>query len=184
MHKKAIITMVLALVTMAGQAQDTIFWERPAIGYSDIPYFQIQKVELTKDRTALHVRMSLMPGLGFFLKSTCYLQANGKQYESIGSDSIQLDGKRIVLDDTGKKDFVLYFKPMPMDTKEFDFIDGLTDKDYQVFCIHDKDYVMPVTPVPAEYLTDDADEELAEMKYDATPATIHFKSINYRVGII
>ena len=126
---------------------------------ADIPYFQIQKVELTKERTALHVRMSLMPGLGFFLRNTCYLQANGKQYESIGSDSIKLDGKRIVLDDTGKKDFVLYFKPMPMDTKEFDFIDGLTYKDYQVFCIHDKDYVMPVTPVPAEYLTDDAARE-------------------------
>ena len=183
MIKHNVITILLAFVAMAGQAQETILWEQPAIGYSDIPYFQIQKVELTKERTALHVRMSLMPGLGFFLRNTCYLQANGKQYESIGSDSIKLDGKRIVLDDTGKKDFVLYFKPMPMDTKEFDFIDGLTYKDYQVFCIHDKDYVMPVTPVPAEYLTDDADEELAEMKYDATPATIHFKSINYRVGM-
>ena len=183
MIKQIMITILLALVAMAGQAQDTILWKSPAIGYSDIPYFQIQKVELTKEQTALHVRMSLMPGLGFFLKSTCYLQANGKQYESIGSDNIQLDGNRIVMDDTGKKDFVLYFKPLPMDTKEFDFIDGLTEEDYQVFCIHDKDYVMPVTPVPAEYLADGADEELAEMKYDATPATIHFKSINYRKGM-
>ena len=183
MIKQNMITILLALVAMAGQAQDTILWKSPAIGYSDIPYFQIQKVELTKEQTALHVRMSLMPGLGFFLKSTCYLQANGKQYESIGSDNIQLDGNRIVMDDTGKKDFVLYFKPLPMDTKEFDFIDGLTEEDYQVFCIHDKDYVMPVTPVPAEYLADGADEELAEMKYDATPATIHFKSINYRKGM-
>ena len=183
MIKQNMITILLALVAMAGQAQDTILWQRPAIGYSDIPYFQIQKVELTKEQTALHVRMSLMPGLGFFLKSTCYLQANGKQYESIGSDSIKLDGNRIVMDDTGKKDFVLYFKPLPMDTKEFDFIDGLTEEDYQVFCIHDKDYMMPITPVPAEYLADGADEELAEMKYDATPATIHFKSINYRKGM-
>ena len=183
MIKQNMITILLALVAMAGQAQDTILWKSPAIGYSDIPYFQIQKVELTKEQTALHVRMSLMPGLGFFLKNTCYLQANGKQYESIGSDNIQLDGNRIVMDDTGKKDFVLYFKPLPMDTKEFDFIDGLTEEDYQVFCIHDKDYVMPVTPVPAEYLADGADEELAEMKYDVTPATIHFKSINYRKGM-
>jgi thiol-disulfide isomerase/thioredoxin len=183
MIKQNMITILLALVAMAGQAQDTILWQSPAIGYSDIPYFQIQKVELTKEQTALHVRMSLMPGLGFFLKSTCYLQANGKQYESIGSDSIKLDGNRIVMDDTGKKDFVLYFKPLPMDTKEFDFIDGLTEEDYQVFCIHDKDYMMPITPVPAEYLADGADEELAEMKYDATPATIHFKSINYRKGM-
>ena len=108
MFKHNVITILLAFVAMAGQAkQESILWEQPAIGYSDIPYFQIQKVELTKEWTALHVRMSLMPGLGFFLKSTCYLQANGKQYESIGSDSIKLDGKRIVLDDTGKKDFTV-----------------------------------------------------------------------------
>ena len=114
MIKHNVITILLAFVAMAGQAQETILWEQPAIGYSDIPYFQIQKVELTKERTALHVRMSLMPGLGFFLRNTCYLQANGKQYESIGSDSIKLDGKRIVLDDTGKKDFrTLYSTSSP-----------------------------------------------------------------------
>jgi thiol-disulfide isomerase/thioredoxin len=94
-----------------------------------------------------------------------------------------LDGNNIPLDNTGKKDFVLYFKPLPLDTKEFDFIEGMNYNDFQVFAIHDKNYSMPVTPVPAEYLIDDADEEMAEMKYDATPATIHFKSLNYRKGM-
>ena len=66
MFKHNVITILLAFVAMTGQAkQESILWERPAIGYSDIPYFQIQKVELTKEWTALHVRMSLMLGLGF-----------------------------------------------------------------------------------------------------------------------
>jgi len=181
MNKKSIITMMLALVTMTGQAkQKTIVWENPAIGYSDKPYFEIHKVELTREKTALHVCVKLLPALKFRIKSACYLQSDGKRYEVIGSDSIQLDGNYITLDDTGKKDFVLYFKPLPLDIKEFDFIEGLNYNDFQVFAIHDKNYAMPVTPVPAEYLIDDADEEMAEMKYDATPATIHFKSINYR----
>ena len=184
MNKKTIITLLLVLVAMAGQAkQKTIVWEKPAIGYSDKPYFVIHKVELTKEKTALHVCVRLMPGLEFYLKSACYLQSDGKRYDVIGSDCILLDGQRIVLDDTGKKDFVLYFKPLPMDTKEFDFIEGLTKYDFQAFCIHDKNYVMPVTPVPTEYLIDDADEELAEMRYDEAPAMIHFKSINYRKGM-
>ena len=184
MIKHNVITILLAFVAMTGQAkQEAIVWEKPAIGYSDKPYFIIHKVELTKEKTALYACVRLMPGLEFRLKSACYLQSDGKRYDVIGSDSIQLDGKRIVLDDTGKKDFILYFKPLPMDTKEFDFLDGMTTYDFQAFAIHDKDYTMPVTPIPAEYMTDGADEELAEMKYDATPATIHFKSINYRRGM-
>ena len=180
---KTIITILFAFVAMAGQAKKTIVWENPAIGYSDKPYFQIQKVELTKEKTVLHVCVRLMPGLKFRIKSACYLQSDGKRYDVIGSDSIQLDGNYITLDETGKKDFVLYFKPLPLDTKEFDFIEGMNYNDFQVFAIHDKNYAMPVTPVPAEYLIDDADEEMAEMKYDATPATIHFKSLNYRKGM-
>ena len=180
---KTIITILFAFVAMAGQAKKTIVWENPAIGYSDKPYFQIQKVELTKEKTVLHVCVRLMPGLKFRIKSACYLQSDGKRYDVIGSDSIQLDGNYITLDETGKKDFVLYFKPLPLDTKEFDFIEGMNYNDFQVFAIHDKNYSMPVTPVPAEYLIDDADEEMAEMKYDATPATIHFKSLNYRKGM-
>ena len=56
MNKKTIITILLALVAMAGQAkQEEIVWENPAIGYSDKPYFQIQKIELTKEKTVLYV---------------------------------------------------------------------------------------------------------------------------------
>ena len=125
MNKKTIITILLALIAMAGQAkQKTIVWENPAIGYSDKPYFEIHKVELTREKTALHVRVFLVPE--FRIKSACYLQSDGKRYDVIGSDSIQLDGKRIVLDDPGNKAFILYFKPLPMDTKEFDFLDGMT----------------------------------------------------------
>ena len=180
---KTIITILFAFVAMAGQAKKTIAWENPAIGYSDKPYFEIHKVELTKEKTALHVCVRLMPGLKFRVKSACYLQSDGKRYDIIGSDSIQLDGNNITLDNTGKKGFVLYFKPLPLDIKEFDFIEGMNYNDFQVFAIHDKNYAMPVTPVPAEYLIDDADEEMAEMKYDVTPAIIHFKSLNYRKGM-
>ena len=134
---KTIITILFALVAMAGLAkQKTIVWENPAIGYSDKPYFEIHKVELTKEKTALHVRVFLVPE--FRIKSACYLQSDGKRYDIIGSDSIQLDGNNIPLDNTGKKDFVLYFKPLPLDTKEFDFIEGMNYNDFQVFAIHDK----------------------------------------------
>ena len=184
MNKQTIITILLALVAMAGQAKKTIVWENPSVAYSAIPYFQIQKVEMTKEKTAMYVRMDhLLPGFRFRISKDSYLQTNGKQYSIIGSDSIPLGGDYIILDDTGRKDFVLYFKPLPLDTKEFDFMEGLAKGDYKVFGIHDKDYTMPPASVPTEYMADDDGEGLAEMKFDATPATIHFKSLNYRKGM-
>ena len=183
MNKQTIITVLLALVTLAGQAKKTIVWETPSVAYSAIPYFGIQKVEMTKEKTAMYVSMNLIPGYGFRISKDSYLQTNGKQYGIIGSDSIPLGGDYIVLDDTGRKDFILYFKPLPLDTKEFDFIEGLAKRDYKVFGIHDKEYTIPPASVPTEYMADDDGEGLAELKFDATPATINFKSLNYRKGM-
>ena len=92
MNKQTIITILLALVAMAGHAKKTIVWENPSVAYSAIPYFQIQKVEMTKEKTAMYVRMALLPGYGFRISEDSYLQTNGKQYSIIGSDSIPLGG--------------------------------------------------------------------------------------------
>ena len=183
MLRHSILTTLLTLVALTGWAKKTIVWENPSVAYSAIPYFEIQKVEMTKEKTAMYVRMELFPGFGFRISKDSYLQTNGKQYGIIGSDSIPLGGDYIILDDTGRKDFVLYFKPLPLDTKEFDFLEGLAERDYKVFGIHDKDYTMPPASVPTEYMADDNGEGLAELKFDATPATIHFKSLNYRKGM-
>ena len=183
MNKKTIITALLALVAITGQAKKTIVWDNPSVTYTNFPYFVIQKVEMTKEQTVLYASVKLMPGIVFRIQDGSYLQANGMQYAITGSDSIAL-GKWITLDNSGKKDFVLYFKPLPLNTKEFDFLEGLKRNDYQIFGLHDKNYVMPTAPVPAEYLADYAeDDQLAELKYDATPATIHFKALNYRKGM-
>ena len=37
MNKKTIITALLALIAMAGQAKKTIVWENPSVAYSAIP---------------------------------------------------------------------------------------------------------------------------------------------------
>jgi len=38
MNKKTIITALLALVAMAGQAKKTIVWENPSVAYTNFPY--------------------------------------------------------------------------------------------------------------------------------------------------
>ena len=175
---------MLALVALAGQARiKTVVWEQPPKAYTVDPSFEVRKVELTKKKTILYARYSGLPKGEFLINKDGYLQANGKQYAIIGSDSIQL-GSKSYIDDSCEKDFVLYFEPLPKKTKEFDFIEGMGDDDFRVFGIHHKDFMMPTAPVPAEYQADLAeDEQLTEMKYSEEPVTIHFKALNYRKGM-
>ena len=116
--KQTIIIIMLALVCLAGQAKvKSIVWEKPLKAYTTNDPFEIRKVELGKDRTTLYARYTGLPNYWFLISKDSYLQANGRQYEIIGSDSIQLDTKSYT-DDSYKKDFVLYFKPLPKKTKE------------------------------------------------------------------
>ena len=45
MNKQTIITILFALVALAGHAKKTVVWENPSVAYSAFPYFEIQKVE-------------------------------------------------------------------------------------------------------------------------------------------
>ena len=181
---KKLILILFALCTVAGQAKvKNIVWEKPLKAYTTNDQFEVRKVKIGKDRTTLYARYTGLPNYWFLISKDSYLQANGKQYEIIGSNSIQLDTKSYT-DDSYKKDFVLYFKPLPKKTKEFDFIEGMSDNDFKVFGIHDSTYTFPAAPIPAEYLADYAEEEpLQELKYSDKPTVVRFKAINYRKGM-
>ena len=182
--KQTIITALLVLVAVVGQAKvRSIVWESPLKAYTTNELFEVQKVELTKEKTILYARYNCLPGYWFTISKDSYLQTGGKRYEIIGSDSIQLSTKSYT-DNSCRKDFILYFKPLPMKTKEFDFLEGLDDNDFKVFGIHDSTYVFPPAPVPAEYLADyPEEEELQELKYSDEPAIVHIKALNYRKGM-
>jgi len=182
--KRTIITIILAFVCIIGQAREkTIVWENPAKAFNCSDFLLIDKVELTKQETKLYARYYYMPSYWFSIAKGSYLQSGGKAYPIVSADSITL-GERFTLGDKGEQEFVLHFEPLPMKTKEFDFIEGLGDKDFKVFGIHDSTYTMPAAPVPAEYRADYTEEDLLpELQYGSEPATIRFKTINLRKGM-
>ncbi len=185
MNKKNFITILLALVALAVQAKEkTIVWKELAVGYSPNPQFMITKVEFSKEKTTLYVVYQYPPDGWFRISKESYLQSDGKTYAIVGSDSIALGEECYTNKETWLRKFVLHFKPLPLDTKDFDFLEGTASNDFKVFNIHEKSYTMPVTLVPDEYKADYAEEDvLAEMKYSDEPATIHFKAMNYRKGM-
>lgn len=184
MKKQAIITLLLFLVAMAGQAKNkTIVWNEPAKALNRADLLLIHKVELTKQETRLYARYYYMPGYWFSIAKESYLQSGGKTYPIVCADSITL-GERFTLGNNGSQEFVLHFEPLPMKTKEFDFLEGLGDGDFKVFGIHDSTYTMPAALVPAEYLADYAEEDqLEDLKYGGEPAIVRFKALNYRKGM-
>lgn len=184
MKKQAIITLLLAFVAMAGQAKEkTIIWEKPAKALNCADLLEIEKVELTKQQTRLYARYRGMPGNWFRIAKESLLQSGGKTYPIVSADSITL-GEKFTLGDNGSQRFVLHFTPLPMKTKEFDFIEGMGDNDFKVFGVHDSTYTMPAAPVPAEYLADYAEEDqMEDLKYGGEPAVVRFKALNYRKGM-
>jgi thiol-disulfide isomerase/thioredoxin len=182
--KTKILTLLFALMSVVAMGQKKLVWEELAIGYSPNPQFMITKVEFSKEKTTLYAVYQYPPNVWFRISKESYLQSDGKTYAIVGSDSIALDEECYTNKNTWIREFVLHFKPLPFDTKEFDFLEGTTLNDFKVFAIHEKSYMMPVTLVPDEYKADYAEEDvLAEMKYSDEPVTIHFKAMNYRKGM-
>ncbi len=182
MNKKTIITILLALVSMAGQARKTVVvWEETSMVFTTYRYFQIKKVELSKQQTKLFC--TYLEGAKFRISKDCYLQSDGKKYPVVSADSIVL-GEFQTLTGSDEPIFVLSFTPLPMKTKEFDFIEGMGDNDFKVFGVHDKNVPLSVTPIPEEFRADYAEEDqLPELRYSKERATIRFKTINLRKGM-
>ena len=184
MNKKTILIALLAVVCLAGQAQKIVVWEKPVVGYSQYNFFDIQKVELAKDRTSLYMQITYPSDAWFGFSPKTYLEVEGKRYAITGSDSIELGKATQTSPKTMKKQFVLHFKPIPQKTKVFDLLESTQKGDFTFFYIHPSDYTIPETPVPADFRADYPEEDVwPKNVFSEEPAVVHFKAINYKKGM-
>ena len=182
--KRVIMIALLAIVAMAGRAQKTVVWEQPVIGYTKYNYFKIQKVELAKDRTSLYMSITYPSEAWFRFSPDSYIEADGKRYAITGSDSIELGKEAHTSPQTMKKDFVLHFQPLPQKTKVFDMLESTQKNDFTFFYIHPSDYMIPETPVPADFCADYLEEDVwPDNVFSEEPAVVHFKALNYKKGM-
>ena len=182
--KQTIITALLALFAIIGQAQKIVVWEKPVVGFSQYNYIEIQKVELAKDRTSLYMQITYPSDAWFQFSPQTYLDVDGKHYAITGGDSIELGVHTYTSPETMEKEFVLHFKPIPQNTKVFDLLESTQKGDFTFFYIHSNDYKMPETPVPADFLADSPEDDvLPENVFSEEPAVVHFKALNYKKGM-
>ena len=183
--KRFFLTLAFALMAFVGiYAQKTIVWEKPVVGYSQYNFFDIQKVELAKDRTSLYMQITYPSDAWFGFSPQSYLEVEGKRYAITGSDSIELGKATQTSPKTMKKQFVLHFKPIPQKTKVFDLLESTQKGDFTFFYIHPSDYTIPETPVPADFRADYPEEDVwPKNVFSEEPAVVHFKAINYKKGM-
>ena len=138
--KKIIITALLALVTLAGQAKE-IVWEQPTTEYGTSygdGFFNlaldVTKVELKDDETVVYItahQRSDYPDFCFQFAGDTYLKVGDQRYTIVSADNIELN-KFVQTDKNGQRDMAFHFPPLPKGTTSFDFIEGDGDRAFQI----------------------------------------------------
>ena len=131
---KTIITLLFALVALAGQAKaKDIVWEQPTTEYGTSygdGFFNLSldvtKVELKDAETVVYITVqqrSDYPEYWFRFASDTYLKVGNQRFTVVSADGIELD-KQLQTGKDGKSDMAFHFPPLPKGTKSFDFIEG------------------------------------------------------------
>ena len=140
--KQTIITALLALFTIAGQAKEKArVWEQPTTEYGTSygdGFFNlaldVTKVELKETETVVYItamQRSDYPDFSFQFVGDTYLKVGETRYSLTSADGIELN-KFVQTNKNGKRDMAFHFQPLPQDTKSFDFIEGDGDRAFQI----------------------------------------------------
>ena len=139
MNKRTIITILLALVAMAGQAKVYKTIKAPKAMASNIYRGELKarEVILADTATTIHFTMEYPQGQNFRFVNTCYLMdEDGTRYPLHAVEGIKLDSW-VSVPESGSVDFTMHFAPMPKRTKVFDFIEGDVNGAFVLLGIHD-----------------------------------------------
>ena len=191
MIHKTIITTLLALAALTGQAKD-IVWEQPSAFMGDYnSEFTINKVELKPTETVLHITANYRPGNWIRFAKESFLQTpDGKKYAFTGGaktnekeSDLQPDSL-FWMPESGIARLALHFKPVPQDTKEMDFLESYNEYDFKFWNISDtktkKKLEMPADWKNVQYAKD---ETLPAAKINKGVATIKVKMLGYKKGM-
>ncbi|MBQ4483563.1 MAG: TlpA family protein disulfide reductase [Prevotella sp.] len=192
MNKKIIITALLVLVAIAGQAQESIVWEKPSAfmgAYNS--EFEITKVELKQMETVLHVLANYNPGSWIRFDKNSFVQTpDGKKYaftsgaKTNEKESDLQPDSLFWMPESGMAHLALHFEPVPLDTKEMDFSEGDVEGAFQFWNISDsnaqKETVLPADWQNVEYAKD---ETLPIAKINKGVATIKVRMLGYKPGM-
>ncbi len=192
MNKKTFITLLYVLIAMAIQAQKPIVWEKPSAFMGQYnSEFNITKVELKQTETVLHITANYPPNQWIrFAKESFLLTPDGKKYAITSGIKTNEQEANLQLDslfwmpESGTANLALHFKPVPLDTKEMDFLEGYDERDFKFWNICNGNTKTKLA-IPDEWkdVKYAKDETLPAAKINKGVATIKVKMLGYKPGM-
>ncbi|UPS44785.1 TlpA family protein disulfide reductase [Prevotella sp. E15-22] len=189
--KSFIITFLLAIVAMAGQAKD-IIWKNPSafMGNYNGEFF-ITQVELKPTETVMHITAHYRPGQWIRFDKHSFLKTpDGKKYGITSGAKTNEKESDLLLDslfwmpESGMAQLALHFKPVPLDTKEMDFLESYNDGDFKFWNIcGSKTKQNVVIPDDWKNVKYAKDETLPAAKINKGIATIKVKMLGFKKGM-
>jgi thiol-disulfide isomerase/thioredoxin len=187
--KSIILTALLALISMTGLAQKQVVWENPsAFMGSYNGEFKITKAELKSNETVLHIIANYQPHSWIRFDKNSYLQTpDGKRYGITSGAKTNEGEANYTLDslfwmpESGTANLALHFKPVPMDTKQMDFLESEAPQDFKFWNICDSK-TKEKLELPTEWknVKYAKDETLPAAKINKGIATIKVKMLGYK----
>lgn len=192
MNKQILISFLLALVTVAGQAQKTVVWNHPTAlmgGFNS--EFEITKVELKPTETVLHITAKYTPHYWIRFDKESFIQTpDGKKYTMTSGTKTNEEEMDLTPDslfwmpESGSARLALHFNPVPSDTKEMDFLEGYVDGAFSFWNIRDgKSQKKTILPDEWKNVKYAKDETLPDAKIKKGVATIKVKMLDYKPGM-
>ena len=187
--KKLLSTALLAIIATAVIAQKQVVWDKPAAFMGNYnSKFEITKVELKQTETVLHVTANYKPHNWIRFDKHSYLQTpDGKKYTITNGMKTNEQEKDLTPDslfwmpESGKADLALHFQPVPLDTKQMDFLESEAEGDFKFWNICDSKTKQKIQ-LPADWknVKYAKDETLPAAKIYKGVATIKVKMLGYK----
>ena len=141
MNKKTIITILLALVAVAGQAKTFKTIKNPvAMACVNVSNGELKAREVIFRDTAttVHFTMEYSKGQSFqFVSSSYLMDEDGNRYPLHSAEGLKLN-TWVQSPESGITEFTMHFAPLPKKIQIFDFIEGDGTRAFKLLGIHDK----------------------------------------------
>lgn len=143
MNKKTIITALLTLVALAGQAKTYKTIKNPvSMACVNVSNGELKAREIIMRDTATTIIFSMEYEKGNhfrFVKESYLMDEDGNRYPLRSAEGIALD-TWVQSPESGVTDFTMHFEPLPKKVQIFDFIEGDVTGAFKLLGIHDKKY--------------------------------------------
>jgi len=139
--KQTIITILLALVAVAGQAKTFKTIKNPvAMACVNVSSGELKAREVIFRDTAttVHFTMEYSKGQSFqFVSSSYLMDEDGNRYPLRSAEGLKLN-TWVQSPESGITEFTMHFAPLPKKIQIFDFIEGDGTRAFKLLGIHDK----------------------------------------------